>query len=73
MKILFTNKFFFLNSGSETVFFQEREYLSHLNGHQVVAGDTGLLYKTGDSEDMREHNADVHLDKLIEIYNYALS
>ncbi|GAA5169778.1 glycosyltransferase family 4 protein [Viridibacterium curvum] len=27
MKILFANKFFFLNGGSETVFFQEREFL----------------------------------------------
>ncbi|GBC60919.1 glycosyltransferase family 1 protein [Desulfonema ishimotonii] len=35
MKILFANKFFFLNGGSERVFFQEREYLLK-KGHEVV-------------------------------------
>jgi glycosyltransferase involved in cell wall biosynthesis len=35
MKILQANKFFFLNGGSETVMFQERDYLL-ANGHQVV-------------------------------------
>jgi len=35
MKILLANKFFFLNGGSETVFFQERDFLIN-NGHQVV-------------------------------------
>ena len=35
MKILQANKFFFLNGGSETVMFQERDYLL-ANGHEVV-------------------------------------
>lgn len=35
MKILFANKFFFLNGGSERVFFQERDYLTR-NGHSVI-------------------------------------
>jgi glycosyltransferase involved in cell wall biosynthesis len=35
MKILFINKFFFLNGGSETVFFQEREFLKNI-GHSVI-------------------------------------
>ena len=35
MKILQANKFFFLNGGSETVMFQERDYLLR-NGHEVV-------------------------------------
>ncbi|MBM9514823.1 glycosyltransferase family 4 protein [Desulfogranum marinum] len=35
MKILFANKFFYLNGGSETVFFQEREFFL-ANGHHVI-------------------------------------
>lgn len=35
MKILLANKFFHLNGGSETVFFQEREFLL-AGGHQVI-------------------------------------
>lgn len=35
MKILLANKFFYLNGGSETVFFQERNFLIN-TGHQVV-------------------------------------
>lgn len=35
MKILFANKFFYLNGGSETVFFQERNFLLD-QGHYVV-------------------------------------
>ncbi|MDP2229622.1 glycosyltransferase family 4 protein [Methylotenera sp.] len=35
MKVLQANKFFFINGGSETVMFQERDYLKQ-NGHQVV-------------------------------------
>jgi glycosyltransferase involved in cell wall biosynthesis len=35
MKVLIANKFFFRNGGSETVMFQERDYLLR-NGHQVV-------------------------------------
>ena len=35
MKILFANKFFFLKGGSETVFFQERDFLIN-NGHKVI-------------------------------------
>lgn len=35
MKILIANKFFFPNGGSETVMFQERDYLLR-NGHEVV-------------------------------------
>lgn len=35
MKILFANKFFYLNGGSETVFFQEREFLLN-QGHHVI-------------------------------------
>ena len=35
MKILQANKFFFANGGSETVMFQERDYLL-ANGHQVI-------------------------------------
>lgn len=35
MKTLMANKFFFRNGGSETVFFQERDYLLE-NGHEVV-------------------------------------
>jgi len=35
MKILQANKFFFINGGSETVMFQERDYLLQ-NGHQVI-------------------------------------
>lgn len=35
MKILQANKFFFINGGSETVMFQERDFLLQ-NGHQVV-------------------------------------
>lgn len=35
MKILFVNKFFFLNGGSETVFFQERDFLLKQE-HEVV-------------------------------------
>lgn len=35
MKILLANKFFYLNGGSETVFFQEREFLIN-SGIQVV-------------------------------------
>ena len=35
MKILQANKFFFANGGSETVMFQERDYLL-ANGHEVV-------------------------------------
>ncbi|MBV8634600.1 MAG: glycosyltransferase family 4 protein [Burkholderiaceae bacterium] len=35
MKALMANKFFFRNGGSETVFFQEREFLLE-NGHDVV-------------------------------------
>ncbi|MGZ8271702.1 MAG: glycosyltransferase family 4 protein [Methylophilus sp.] len=35
MKILQANKFFFRNGGSETVMFQERDYLL-ANGHEVV-------------------------------------
>jgi len=35
MKILFANKFFFRNGGSEVVMFQERDYLLG-NGHEVV-------------------------------------
>lgn len=34
-KVLFANKFFFLNGGSETVFFQERDFLQK-KGFQVV-------------------------------------
>ena len=35
MKILFTNKYFYLKGGSETVFFQERKFLLN-NGHKVI-------------------------------------
>lgn len=35
MKVLLINKFFFLNGGSETVFFQERDFLRS-QGHTVV-------------------------------------
>lgn len=35
MKILLANKFFHLNGGSETVFFQEREFLLQ-QGHEVI-------------------------------------
>lgn len=35
MKILQANKFFFINGGSETVMFQERNFLLK-NGHQVI-------------------------------------
>lgn len=35
MKILFANKFFFLNGGSETVFFQERNHLIKA-GHKII-------------------------------------
>ncbi|BHH84240.1 glycosyltransferase family 4 protein [Desulforhopalus sp. 52FAK] len=35
MKILLANKFFYLNGGSETVFFQERDYLLK-QGHSVI-------------------------------------
>ena len=35
MKILQANKFFFINGGSETVMFQERDFLLQ-NGHQVI-------------------------------------
>lgn len=35
MKILFANKFFHLNGGSETVFFQERDFLL-AGGHDVI-------------------------------------
>lgn len=35
MKILQANKFFFKNGGSETVMFQERDYLTE-NGHEVI-------------------------------------
>ena len=35
MKILVANKFFFRNGGSETVMFQERDFLLQ-NGHEVV-------------------------------------
>jgi glycosyltransferase involved in cell wall biosynthesis len=35
MKILFINKFFFLNGGSETVLFQERDFMMN-HGHEVV-------------------------------------
>lgn len=35
MKILIVNKFFFLNGGSETVFFQERDFLLQ-QGHDVI-------------------------------------
>jgi len=35
MKILFANKFFYLNGGSETVFFQERNFLKE-NGVEVI-------------------------------------
>lgn len=35
MKILLANKFFFLNGGSETVFFQERKFLKG-NGESVI-------------------------------------
>ena len=35
MKILLANKFFYLNGGSERVFFQEREFLIN-QGHSVV-------------------------------------
>lgn len=35
MNILFANKFFFLNGGSERVFFQEREFLIN-QGHSVI-------------------------------------
>ncbi len=35
MKVLLANKYFFLNGGSETVFFQEREYLRS-NGIDVI-------------------------------------
>jgi len=35
MKILMANKFFFLNGGSETVFFQERDFLRD-SGVEVV-------------------------------------
>jgi glycosyltransferase involved in cell wall biosynthesis len=35
LKVLIANKFFFRNGGSETVMFQERDYLLN-NGHQVV-------------------------------------
>lgn len=35
MNILLANKFFYLNGGSETVFFQEREFLL-ANGHRVI-------------------------------------
>jgi len=35
MKVLFANKFFFLNGGSETVFFQERNFFIN-NGYSVV-------------------------------------
>jgi hypothetical protein len=35
MKILFANKFFHFNGGSETVFFQERTFLL-VQGHEVV-------------------------------------
>ncbi|WP_136809831.1 glycosyltransferase family 4 protein [Desulfosediminicola flagellatus] len=35
MKILLVNKFFHLNGGSETVFFQEREFLL-ASGHRVI-------------------------------------
>jgi hypothetical protein len=35
MKILFTNKFFYPKGGSETVFFQEKEFLLN-NEHKVI-------------------------------------
>ena len=35
MKILLANKYFYLNGGSETVFFQERDFLIR-SGHEVV-------------------------------------
>lgn len=35
MRVLQANKFFFLNGGSETVMFQERDYLMN-HGHEVV-------------------------------------
>ncbi len=35
MKVLLANKFFFLNGGSETVYFQERDFLKK-NGFEVV-------------------------------------
>lgn len=35
MKILLANKFFYLNGGSETVFFQEREYLLN-KGYEIA-------------------------------------
>ncbi len=35
MNVLLANKFFYLNGGSETVFFQERDFLIN-NGHRVI-------------------------------------
>ena len=35
MKVLFANKFFYFKGGSETVFFQERNFLIK-RGHEVV-------------------------------------
>ena len=35
MKILFANKFFYMNGGAERVFFQERDFLT-LRGHEVI-------------------------------------
>jgi len=35
MKVLIANKFFFRNGGSETVMFQERDFLLR-RGHEVV-------------------------------------
>lgn len=35
MKVLFANKYFYLKGGSETVFFQERDFLLN-NGHKVI-------------------------------------
>ncbi len=35
MKVHFANKFFYPKGGSETVFFQERDFLIN-NGHKVV-------------------------------------
>ena len=51
MKVLFANKFFHLNGGSESVFFQERTYLAD-RGHAVI--DFSML----DSRNLASHYAD---------------
>lgn len=51
MKILFVNKFFHLNGGSESVFFQERTYLAD-RGHAVID------FSMQDSRNLASHYAD---------------